>query len=86
MNIVIPAAAAAVTFVMGFILHKILVSKEIRGAEAEAERIISDSKREGEAIKRESLLEGRDAISRERADILEKYQERREHGRIWQIT
>ncbi|MCD4776029.1 MAG: ribonuclease Y [Candidatus Aegiribacteria sp.] len=77
MSILIPAALAAVTFVLGFILHKILVAKEIRGAEAEAERIVSDAKREGEAQKREALLEGRDAISRERADMLEKYQERR---------
>lgn len=77
MNLVIPAAVAAVTFVLGFVLHRILISREVRGAEAEADRIIADSKREGEAIKRESLLEGRDAISRERADILEKYQERR---------
>ena len=77
MNFVIPAAVAAVTFILGFFLHKILVSKEIRGAEAEADRIINDARRESEALKREALLEGRDAISRERADILEKYQERR---------
>ena len=77
MNIIIPAVVAAVTFVLGFILHKILIAREIRGAEVEADRIISDARREGEAIKRESLLEGRDAISREKADSLEKFQERR---------
>jgi ribonuclease Y len=77
MNILIPAIAFAVAFVLGFVLNKILVAKEIRGAETEADRIVSDARREGETIKREALLEGRDTISRERADMLEKYQERR---------
>lgn len=62
---------------MGFILHKILIAREIRGAEVEADRIVSDARRESETIKREALLEGRDTISRERADSLEKLQERR---------
>ena len=77
MNIIIPAVIASVTFILGFILHKILVAKEIRGAEVEADRIVSDAKRESETIKREALLEGRDIISRERVDSLEKFQERR---------
>ena len=62
---------------MGFLLHKILIAREIRGAEVEADRIVSDARRESETIKREALLEGRDTISRERADSLEKLQERR---------
>ena len=77
MNIIIPAVIAVVTFVLGFILHKILIAREIRGAEVEADRIVSDAKREGDTIKRETLLEGRDIISRERVDSLEKFQERR---------
>ena len=62
---------------MGFLLHKILIAREIRGAEVEADRIVSDARRESDTIKREALLEGRDTISRERADSLEKNQERR---------
>lgn len=77
MDILVPVAASAAAFILGFVLHRILVAREIRGAETEAERIVSDARREGETIKREALLEGRDMISRERADMLEKYQERR---------
>lgn len=77
MNIIIPAVTAVVTFMLGYLLHKMLISREIKGAEVEADRIVSDAKREGESMKREALLEGRDAISRERVDALEEYQEKR---------
>lgn len=77
MNIIIPAVTAIVTFVLGYLLHKMLISREIKGADAEADRIVSDAKREGEAMKREALLEGRDTISRERVVALEEYQEKR---------
>lgn len=77
MNILIPAVVSVAAFILGFVLNKILVAKEIRGAETEADRIIADARRESETIKREALLEGRDTISRERADMLEKYQEKR---------
>jgi ribonuclease Y len=77
MDIVISAFIAAVTFVLGFILHKLFISREIKGSEAEADRIVTDAKREGEALKREALLEGRDKISREKVSALEEYQEKR---------
>ena len=77
MNILIPVLIAAVTFALGFILHKLLISREVKGSEAEAVRIITDAKREGEALKREALLEGRDMISREKVNALEEYQEKR---------
>lgn len=77
MNIAIPAAVAVCTFVLGFILHKILIAREIKGAGTEADRIVFDAHREADAVKREALLEGRDRISRERAEALEEYQERR---------
>lgn len=77
MNILLPALIAAVTFALGFILHKLLISREVKGSEAEAVRIITDAKREGEALKREALLEGRDMISREKVTALEEYQEKR---------
>jgi ribonuclease Y len=80
MNIVdylIPAGAAAVAFLLGFLLHRMLIAREIKGAEAESERIIHDARREAETIKREAVLEGRDSISRERSKMLEELQERR---------
>ena len=77
MDIVIPVLVAAVAFAAGYTLNKILVAKEIRGAETEAERIVAEAGREAETIKREALLEGRDQLSREKAEMLEKHQERR---------
>lgn len=77
MNIIVPAAAAIVAFVLGFLLHRILVAREIKGAGAESERIIADARRESEAIKRETLLEGRDSISSERVKVLEELQDKR---------
>jgi len=76
-NYMIPAGAAAVAFLLGFLLHRMLVAREIRGAESESERIVHDARREAETIKREAVLEGRDAISRERSKMLEELQERR---------
>ncbi|MBD3278782.1 MAG: ribonuclease Y [Candidatus Aegiribacteria sp.] len=77
MDIVIPVLVAAVAFAAGYTLNKILVAKEIRGAETEAERIVAEAGREAETIKREALLEGRDQLSLEKAEMLEKHQERR---------
>ena len=56
MHIVIPIAVAVLAFVLGFYLHKMLVTREIGGASAEADRILADSKREIETLKKETLL------------------------------
>jgi ribonuclease Y len=74
---IIPGAAVLVAFVLGYLLHKLLVSKEIKGATAQAERIVADAARESEAIRKEALLEGRDQLSREREAVLEEQQKRR---------
>ncbi|MCK5036655.1 MAG: DUF3552 domain-containing protein, partial [Candidatus Sabulitectum sp.] len=72
MHILIPIGFAVLAFVLGFYLHKMLVTKEIGGASAEADRILSESRREVESLKKEALLEGREKIVEERAVELER--------------
>lgn len=72
MHILIPVGFAVLAFVLGYYLHKMLVAKEIGGASAEADRILSDSRRDVESLKKEALLEGRERIVEERAIELER--------------
>ena len=71
-------AAIPVAFVAGFLLQKLLVTKEIAGAENRAERILAEASREAETLRREAVLEGRDLISKERNTLLEEQQQRRQ--------
>ncbi|MBN1433624.1 ribonuclease Y [Candidatus Fermentibacterales bacterium] len=64
--------------VAGFLLQRLLVKKEIAGAENKAERIVAEATREAETLKKEAVLEGRDRISKERASLLEEQQQRRQ--------
>ncbi len=61
-----------IAFVLGFLLHKMLVTKEIGGASTESERILTEAKRERETLKKEALLEGREKIAEERSRELER--------------
>ena len=63
---IIPAAAAAIAFLLGWLLHKMLVNKEIGGATTEAERILAEARRESETLRKEIILEGREQINEER--------------------
>ncbi len=72
----IPAAAGAIAFLLGWLLHKMMVNKEIGGATAEAERILAEARRGSETLRKESILEGREKISEERARELEKLREK----------
>ncbi len=72
----VPAVAGAVAFLLGWLLHKMLVNKEIGGATAEAERILAETRRESETLRKEMVLEGREQISEERSRELEKLREK----------
>ncbi len=74
---IIPGIAVLVAFALGYLLHNLLVVKEMKGASAQAARIVADAEREAEAIRKEALLEGRDQLSIERATVLEEQQKRR---------
>jgi ribonuclease Y len=76
MSYLIPIAAGAVSFVLGLLLHKMLVAREIGGASAEADRILAEARRETETLKKEALLEGREKIAAERSVELEKLRRR----------
>lgn len=76
MDIIPLIIAAIVVFALGFLLQKLLVEKEVKGAKNQAERIITAAKREGETLKREAVLEGRDRISIEKAKAVEENQKR----------
>jgi ribonuclease Y len=73
----IPGVVALVAFILGFLLQKALVSKEIKGATTQAARIVTDAEREADTLRKEAILEGRDTLSREKAVILEEQQKRR---------
>lgn len=68
----IPAAAGAIMFLLGWLLHKMLVNKEIGSAATEVERILAEARRESESLKKEAVLEGRERITEERSAELEK--------------
>ena len=72
----VPAVAGAVAFLLGWLLHKMLVNKEIGGATAEAERILAETRRESETLRKEIVLEGREQINEERTRELEKLREK----------
>lgn len=72
----IPVAAGAVAFLLGWFLHKLMVSKEIGGASTEADRILAEARRESETLRKEITLEGREKINEERSRELEKLREK----------
>ncbi len=71
------AAGVALAFVLGFLLHRLLVLRETRGAGSQAERILADARREADNLRKEAVLEGREILSRERTAQLEEQQKRR---------
>ncbi len=76
-TILIAAGAAVVAFLLGFLLHRSVAARERRGAMSESERILSEARREAETLKKESLLEGREIIAKERALEVDMQQKRR---------
>lgn len=73
---IVPAAAGAVAFLLGWLLQKMLVNKEIGGAATEADRILAEARRETETLKKEIVLEGREQINEERSRELEKLRDK----------
>jgi len=78
MHPVICIGLGVVAFLLGFFLHKLLVSKEIGGAKKESSRILGEARREAEALRKEAILEGRDLVSREKAAAAEENQKVRQ--------
>ena len=70
-NIIIPIITGivclAVGVIIGFLYRKSVAEKEIGSAETEATRIINEAIKAGETKKRESILEAKDEIHKQRA-------------------
>ncbi len=75
--IVCAAAAALVGILIGFLVRKSIGEKKIGSAEAEAVRILEDSKKNAEAKKKELLLEGKEEVLRLRNETERELKERR---------
>lgn len=61
----------------GFLYRKKIAEKEIGSAEEEAKRIINDSIKAAESKKREAVLEAKEEIHKNRADLEREIRERR---------
>ncbi len=70
-------AALAVGFAVGYYLRKVLAEGRIGVAEEQAEKIVGESKRQAEAVKKEKLLEARDEIHKLRQENERELRERR---------
>ncbi|MGN1015138.1 MAG: ribonuclease Y [Butyricicoccus sp.] len=62
---------------LGFTYRKRIAEKEIGGAEEEAKRIINESIKTAESKKREAVLEAKEEIHKNRADLDREIKERR---------
>ena len=81
MDIIIPIIAGIVCLVVGVVVgfqyRKSVAEKEIGSAETEATRIINEAIKAGETKKRESILEAKDEIHRQRTEADRELKERR---------
>ena len=79
-NIIIPIITGivclAVGVIIGFLYRKSVAEKEIGSAETEATRIINEAIKAGETKKRESILEAKDEIHKQRVDADRELKER----------
>ena len=80
-DIIIPIIAGIVCLVVGVVIgfyyRKSVAEKEIGSAETEATRIINEAIKAGETKKRESILEAKDEIHRQRTEADRELKERR---------
>jgi ribonucrease Y len=76
-NISILLAAIIISGVVGFLVRKSIAEAKINGAENAAKQIIADAKRDGEALKKEALLEAKDEIHTLRTEAEVEIRDRR---------
>ena len=80
-DIIIPIITGIVCLVVGvvigFLYRKSVAEKEIGSAETEATRIINEAIKAGETKKRESILEAKDEIHKQRTEADRELKERR---------
>ncbi len=80
-RIIVPILAGVVCLVVGIVIgylyRKSFAEKEIGSAETEATRIINEAIKAGETKKRESILEAKDEIHKQRTEAENEIKERR---------
>lgn len=77
LNIIKYLAVVLVGGAAGYVIRKLIAESQIKSAEDEAKRIVSEAERQGEAKKRELLLEGKEEIHKLRTDAERENRERR---------
>jgi ribonuclease Y len=73
----IVAAVSAVTFFIGYIVRKALAEGKIENAEKQAKKIVADSHKEAESIKREASIFAKDELHKSRAEFEKETRERK---------
>lgn len=72
------AAIALASLFIGYYLRKNFAEKKVQDAEAKARQIVEQAKRDGENLRREIELEGKDMMHRLRQDFERSTQDRRQ--------
>ena len=73
---------AAVGAAAGFFIRKSIAEKLIGGAEARAEAIVEESKKDAETVKKEMLVEAKDEIHKLRNELEKENKERRSEVQV----
>jgi len=78
MIIVITALISAAAFIpVGILIRKKTAESKIKGAEIEANKIVTNAKREAESIKKEEILKAKEEIMQSRNELDKEIRERR---------
>lgn len=75
--LMIVAACSVVTFFVGYVVRKLLAEGKIENAEKQAKKIIADSHKEAESIKREASIFAKDELHKSRAEFEKETRERK---------
>ena len=68
---------AIIGIIAGYFIRKNIGEKKIKSAEELADQIIEDAKKEGESLKKELLIEGKEEIHKFRSEAERENKERR---------
>ncbi len=69
--------AAAIAFVLGYLLRKFLAESKIASAEEKAKAILDEAAKDAEAKKREALVEAKEEVLKLRNEVEREHRERR---------
>ncbi len=76
-DLLIVVVALLIGGVVGFVMRKVMLDARGKRALESAERILADAERQGETLKKETLIEAKDEVFRMKAKTEEEIKERR---------